>query len=102
MTNEGYEGQRLELLTRAVPGVPRVAVRWSSPPGLSLEDSTIVKGLRAVPQALGVQLQFVEAQRPDDLDGAFAAMTRERAEALYVLVLGHVLPAPPATHGPSR
>jgi putative ABC transport system substrate-binding protein len=36
-------------------------------------------------RALGVQLQFVEARRPADLDRAFSEMTRGRAGALAVL-----------------
>jgi putative ABC transport system substrate-binding protein len=86
MTSEGYEQKRLELLTRAVPGVTRVAVLVDPAPGQrSLEETATVQALRAVAQALGVQLQFVEAKRPEDFDGAFA-MTRERAEALYVTI----------------
>jgi len=36
-------------------------------------------------RALGVQLQFVEARGPADLDRAFSDMTRARAAALTVL-----------------
>jgi putative ABC transport system substrate-binding protein len=33
---------------------------------------------------LGITLQYVDVRSPGDLDAAFAAMTRERAEALLV------------------
>ncbi len=36
-------------------------------------------------RALGVQLQVFEARGPDEFDGAFAAMTIERADTLLVL-----------------
>jgi putative ABC transport system substrate-binding protein len=35
---------------------------------------------------LRLQLQLVEVRRPSEIDGAFAAMIRERAEAVLVLV----------------
>jgi putative ABC transport system substrate-binding protein len=41
--------------------------------------------LEAAARALGVQLQLVEARGPDGFDGAFSAMTRERAGALIQL-----------------
>jgi putative ABC transport system substrate-binding protein len=77
-------GKRLQLLKEAVPGVTRVAVLWRPGQVLSWEDSLGGKAAQAAAQALGVQLQVVQAQSPDDFDGAFEAMTREGAEALYV------------------
>jgi len=38
--------------------------------------------MRAAAQALGITPQSVEIRGPDDVDAAFSAMTRERAEAL--------------------
>jgi putative ABC transport system substrate-binding protein len=46
----------------------------------------MVKETEIAAQALGVQLQLVPAGGPDDFDSAFAAMSRERAEALIVLL----------------
>ena len=40
----------------------------------------------AVARALGVGLQTLEARNPQEIDSAFAAMTRERTGALVVLV----------------
>jgi len=39
----------------------------------------------AAARALGVRLQTLEARVPQEIDSAFAAMTRERAGALVVL-----------------
>ena len=78
-------GKRLELLTLAVPGVSRVAVLWL--PGALGErtEKDMLKEADVAARALGVQLQFVEARGPADLDRAFSDMTRARAGALTVL-----------------
>jgi putative ABC transport system substrate-binding protein len=41
--------------------------------------------LQEAARALGVAMQLLHVQHPDDLEGAFAAMTRERAEALLLV-----------------
>jgi putative ABC transport system substrate-binding protein len=77
-------GKGLELLTQAVPGLTRAAVLWQ--PGQLGErpDRDLLKAAEAAGQALGVRLQFVEAQRPADVEKAFSEMTRARAGALTV------------------
>jgi putative ABC transport system substrate-binding protein len=78
-------GKALELLTKAVPGVTRVAVLWQ--PGVLGErtEKDMLKGAEVAARALGVRLQFVEARGPDDFDRAFSDMTRAHAGALAVL-----------------
>jgi putative ABC transport system substrate-binding protein len=78
-------GKRLELLTQAVPGVSRVAVLWQ--PGFQGErtEKDMLKGADVAARALGVRLQFVEAQGPADFDRAFSDMTRARAGALTLV-----------------
>src|SRR6266478_659321 len=78
-------GKCLEQLKQAVPGVSRVAVLWQ--PGAAGErtEKDMLKGADVAARALGVRLQFVEAQGPADIDRAFSAMTRARADALTVL-----------------
>ena len=44
----------------------------------------MLKATEAAARTLGVQLQLVEARRPDELDRAFSTMTRERSDALIV------------------
>jgi putative tryptophan/tyrosine transport system substrate-binding protein len=78
-------GKRLELLTQAVPGVTRVAVLWQ-PGGLGEgTEKDQLKAAEVAARALGVQLQFVEARGPADIDRAFSDMTGARAGALTVL-----------------
>jgi putative tryptophan/tyrosine transport system substrate-binding protein len=75
-------GQWLELLKEAVPAVSRVAV-------LSHPDTPITgpawHELQVTAPKLGVQLHSLRVREPGELDGAFAAMRREQAEALVVL-----------------
>ena len=44
-----------------------------------------IKELNVAARSLGVQLQLLEARGPNEFDGAFAAMAKERVEALLVL-----------------
>ena len=78
-------GKCLELLNQAVPRVNRVAVLWL--PGALGErtEKNMLTGADEAARALGVQLQFVEARRPADLDRAFSEMTKAHAGALAVL-----------------
>ena len=75
-------GKWLELLKEAVPALARVAV-------LSNPDRPItgpaLKEMQVAAPALGVQLQSLSVRDADELEGAFAAMSREHAEALVVL-----------------
>jgi putative ABC transport system substrate-binding protein len=77
--------KRLELLKEALPRVSRVAALWH--PGAYAERTTRTMGqaTEAAARTLGVHLQLVEVQDPDELDRAFATMTKEHADALIVL-----------------
>jgi len=71
----------LELLKEAVPKVRRVAILWNpNNPGHALAVKRIKAG---APR--GLQLQFLQARGPDEFETAFAAMARERTEALLVI-----------------
>jgi putative ABC transport system substrate-binding protein len=78
-------GKRLEQLKQVVPAVSRVAVLWQ--PGALGErtEKDLRKEAEVAARALGVRLQFVAAQGPDDFDRAFSDMTKARAGALTVL-----------------
>ncbi len=79
MTTE-LNAKGLELLHEAVPGVSRVAVLWE--PGIPAPVLTAIKGRS---QTLGLRLELLAVRSAVDLNGAFAAMTRERVGALLVL-----------------
>jgi len=74
-----FEGKRLELLRQALPKARRVAVltsanNWNSAYGEALRDAA---------NRLGMNLLYTESG-PSDYSRAFASITRQRAEAIYV------------------
>jgi putative ABC transport system substrate-binding protein len=75
-------GKGLELLKETVPQSVRVAV-LGNPADPTYEAR--MSNLRMAAQALGLHLHVLEVRRADELDPAFAAMTREGADALMVL-----------------
>ncbi len=77
--------KRLELLLQAVPGVTRVAILRYKNPALDELPRSSVDVLRDAARALGVAVQLLHVQNPDDLESAFAAMRRGRAGALLLV-----------------
>src|SRR4051794_11922973 len=76
--------KRLQLLSEVVPQLSRVAVLWH-PRAYSERTMTgMLKEIERAAQTMGMRLQLVPAASPEDIAGAFAAMTMERAEALSV------------------
>src|SRR5713101_5899843 len=75
-------GKQLEVLKEMVPTLSRVALLWNPANPASVPQ---LREAEAAARALGVRLQPVEAGGPQEIDSAFAAMTRERAGALVVL-----------------
>jgi putative ABC transport system substrate-binding protein len=74
--------KQLELLREIVPAATRVAALTNPRNG---SHSAFIKELRAAARKPDAQLQPVAAASPEELDDAFAAMTKERAAALLVL-----------------
>jgi putative ABC transport system substrate-binding protein len=110
-SSEDIYGKRLQLLKEVIPDARRFAI-LSNP--ASATQSMSVTNLKTAARALGVSLQLLEARAPEDFDVAFAAMAKERAEALVVvadplfgthaarlakLVAKHRLPSIYATRG---
>ena len=77
---EELDVKRLELLKEMLPKVTQVAVLWN--PGT--EGEVQRHRLDGAAPAVGVKLRFLAARNPRELDGALAALGRERAEALLV------------------
>jgi putative ABC transport system substrate-binding protein len=80
--NAEMAGKSLEALKEAVPKAARVAVLWN--PGNAVFQGQMLKATEVAAAALGVQLQTFGARGPDELDGAFAAMSKEGVDALLV------------------
>ncbi len=72
--------KRLELLKETVPGLTRVAVLWDP-----AHFDTYYQDMESDARTLGVRLQLIEARSADEIDTAFAAMQKGRAEALFVV-----------------
>jgi putative ABC transport system substrate-binding protein len=83
LTNLSSEliGKRLELLKEVIPQLSRVAVFWTP----SHPESTTWRRTEVAAQFLGVQLQVAEVRARNDLELAFAAIKRERAEAVFMI-----------------
>src|SRR5215210_499713 len=75
-------GKQLALLREAVPTASPVAVLWN--PANPVWHATASRETEVAARALGLRLQLVQARGPDELEGAFASMIRERAGALFV------------------
>jgi putative ABC transport system substrate-binding protein len=86
-------GKRLQLLKTAIPGAERIAILLN--PG---NRGNVLQFQAAAEAALtlGAELLPVEAGNPDEIDGAFAAITRQHADALFVPSDGVFLAAPGA------
>ena len=81
-------GKQLQLIKELIPRVSSAAV-LSNPtnPGhvLALEEAKIAA------RSLGMELQLSKARGPDELEGAFAGMTRAHVGAVLVLLDGMFL-----------
>ena len=73
--------KHLELLKEIVPNLACIAV-LINPDNSS--HAAVQKNVRSAAHRLGVEVVAVPARGPDDIDGAFAAATRERAGAIVV------------------
>ena len=68
-------GKRLELLKEVLPQLTRVAVLWNT--GNESHEEQL-KDLAGPARALGMHLWAVGVERPEDLEGAFQGMIKER------------------------
>ena len=77
-------GKRLEILREVIPKLTRVAVLGTSTnPG----NSQVLKEIEIAAKAFGVKLHYLAVQNPKDIETAFRAASKERADA--VLTVGN-------------
>ncbi len=76
-------GKRIELLKEAVSKVSRVGVIWST-----RQDRDELKETETAARQLGVKILPVKVRDPNQIQSAYAAMVKERADALIILHSG--------------
>ncbi len=76
--------KRLQLLSEVVPQHSRVAVLWHPRAYSDRTMDGMVKEAEHAAQTLGMQLQFVPANSPEEITGTFSTITTDRANALCV------------------
>jgi putative ABC transport system substrate-binding protein len=76
--------KRLALLKEALPTVSRVAALWHPTAYSERTMSSMMKETELAAQTLGVHLQLVAAQGPNEIDQAFSTIAAKRADALIV------------------
>ena len=78
---EEFGTKQVELLKQTVPAAVRMAVLIN--PENPIHRAYLPQTVAAA-KKLGMRLQILEARTPNELDSAFAAATREHADALQV------------------
>jgi ABC-type uncharacterized transport system substrate-binding protein len=74
--------KRLELLRELVPGAARVAVLVN--PTNAANTKTTLRDVELAARTIGLQIQVLNASTSREIDAAFAALARERPDALLV------------------
>ena len=74
--------KRLQLLKEIVPQATRVAVLWHPD---SPYSQKVVEQLRAAAPMLSIELKFIGVHTHEEIDPAFLAVSRLRAQALYLI-----------------
>jgi putative ABC transport system substrate-binding protein len=75
-------GKQLALLKEIIPRLSRVAVFGTS---TVPQYAQMVKEIELAAKALGVKVQYLDAQNPKDIETAFRAASKGRADAFVVL-----------------
>jgi putative tryptophan/tyrosine transport system substrate-binding protein len=78
-------GKRLELLKEIVPRLSRVAVFGTS---TTPDNALLLREVDLAAKAFGVKLQYLDVLSPTEIEAAFGAARKGRAEAVLMLVSG--------------
>jgi putative ABC transport system substrate-binding protein len=74
--------KRLGLMHDLLPKAHRFAVLVN--PANASSTAAVSKEVKAAAQSFGLELIFLNASTPDEIDVAFASIARERADALFI------------------
>ena len=80
-------GKRLELLKEIVPRLSRVAVFGTS---TSPDNAQSLREVELAAGALKLKLQYLDIRDPKDIETAFRAASKGRAEAVLMMVTGAI------------
>jgi ABC-type uncharacterized transport system substrate-binding protein len=81
--NEELVAKRLELLRELVPAASHVAVLVN--PSNSAYAERTQSDIETAARAMGLRVQILKASTSREIDAAFEALVRERADALFVI-----------------
>jgi putative ABC transport system substrate-binding protein len=76
-----FTGKALEMLTQAAPHVKKIGVLWSP----TAPHSPVLQAIEIAGVKLGVSLQLTPVRTVEEFEGAFATMTKERVDAIFVV-----------------
>jgi putative ABC transport system substrate-binding protein len=77
--------KRLQLFKDIVPGLSHVAALWHPHAYSDRTMAGLLQDTRAAAQTLGMRLELVPADSPDEIDGALAAVASARVQGLIVM-----------------
>lgn len=80
--DQNLGGKLIELLKEAVPSISRVAVLRNPQ---TAPHTAMMGATEAAARTLRIELHPVDVRSPSEIEGAFAAMTRVRADGLVVM-----------------
>jgi putative ABC transport system substrate-binding protein len=75
-------GKRMELLKEIAPGLRSVVMLWNAD---DLGMTMRYQASRVAAKAMGISVQALGVREPDDFEQAFAAMNRERPDAVLMV-----------------
>jgi putative ABC transport system substrate-binding protein len=75
--------KRLAFFKELLPSMSRAAVLWHPDAFSEKTTNDMIKGVREAATALGMQLQFVQARAPSELERAFSEMATGRADGFF-------------------
>jgi ABC-type uncharacterized transport system substrate-binding protein len=84
ITMPELEEKRMQLATEIVPRLSRLAILRGPP----VTDQPLSQSFLTAARSLGVQVQALDVQQPDDLTRALDDAVRHRAQAVYVAETG--------------
>lgn len=74
--------KHVELLKATVPSLSRLAVLWNP---INTSHQPALRAIETVARSLSLHVSPLEVRRPAELDGAFAAISRDRADGLLFI-----------------